>query len=50
MGASATERSSGTVMGYVGVKSCLLIALKLASGEQWDRSEMKQVCAKVTLQ
>jgi hypothetical protein len=37
-------------MGYVGVESSLLIALKSASGELWDGSEMKQVCLKVTSQ
>jgi hypothetical protein len=48
LGASAKEIIRDSVMGYVGVKSSLLIALQLASGELWDRSEMRQVCVRVT--
>lgn len=41
--APAQGDHQGRVMGYVDVKSSLLIAFTLASGELCDKSEMKQV-------
>lgn len=50
MGASAKEIIRDCVMGCAGVKSSLLIVFQLASGELEVRSEMKQVCVRVTSQ
>ena len=50
LGASAKEIIRDCVMGCVGVKSSLLIVFQLASEELEVRSEMKQVCVRVTSQ